>query len=128
MSATLKYNEIERLIQGKHHDPFSILGAHPFPYANNGYAVIARAFLPGAHAVTILDLDQEKEHSVWLHMKNVLHSKDEQLILKMFIGDNEIPFLSVYSMGYRIMQEFIENNPEVSLLEWTDLIVLNGIF
>ena len=66
MSATLKYNEIERLIQGKHHDPFSILGAHPFPYANNGYAVIARAFLPSAHTVTILDLDQEKEHTASL--------------------------------------------------------------
>ena len=66
-------------------------------------------------------LDREKEHRVWQHMKQVLHSTDEQLILKMFIGDKEIPFLSVYSMGYRIMQEFFKNNPEVSLMEWTDM-------
>jgi hypothetical protein len=66
-------------------------------------------------------LDREKEHRVWQHMKLVLHSKDEQLILKMLIGDKEIPFLSVYSMGYRIMQEFLKNNPEVSLMEWTDM-------
>ena len=66
-------------------------------------------------------LDKEKEHRVWQHMRNVLHSKDEQLILKMFIGDKEIPFLSVYSMGYKIMQEFLKNNPAVSLMEWTDM-------
>lgn len=66
-------------------------------------------------------LDREKEHRVWQYMKYVLNSKDEQLILKMFIGDKEIPFLSVYSMGYRIMQEFLKNNPEVSLMEWTDM-------
>jgi uncharacterized protein YjaZ len=66
-------------------------------------------------------LDREKEHSVWQHMKNVLHSKDEQLILKMFIGDKQIPFLSVYSIGYRIMQEYLKNNPEVSSMEWTDM-------
>jgi len=66
-------------------------------------------------------LDREEEHRVWQHMKHVLHSKDEQLILKMFTGDKEIPFLGVYSIGYRIMQEFLKNNPEVSLIEWTDM-------
>jgi uncharacterized protein YjaZ len=66
-------------------------------------------------------LDREKEQRVWQHMKHVLYSKDEQLILKMFIGDKEIPFLSVYTMGYRIMQEFLKNNPEISLMEWTDM-------
>jgi hypothetical protein len=24
-------------------------------------------------------------------------------------------------MGYRIMQEFVKNNPEDSLMEWTDM-------
>jgi uncharacterized protein YjaZ len=45
----------------------------------------------------------EKEHHVWQNMKQVLHSKDQQLIMKMIIGDKEIPFLSIYSMGHRIM-------------------------
>jgi uncharacterized protein YjaZ len=66
-------------------------------------------------------LDREEEHRVWQIMRHSLHSKDEQIILKMFTGDKEIPFLSVYSMGYRIMQEFFSNNPNVSLLEWTDM-------
>lgn len=62
-----------------------------------------------------------EENRVWLNMKRNLMSKDEHLILKMFTGDKEIPFLGVYSMGYRIMQEFLKNNPDVSLIEWTDM-------
>jgi hypothetical protein len=41
--------------------------------------------------------------------------------MKMIIGDSDIPFLSLYSMGYCIMQEFLKNNSKVSLLEWTDM-------
>ena len=65
--------------------------------------------------------DLNYEYRVWQHMKQVLHSKDEQIITKMFAGNEEIPFLGVYSMGYKIMQEFFKNNPEVSLIEWTDM-------
>lgn len=65
--------------------------------------------------------DLKNEYSVWQQIRQVLNSKDEQIIMKMFIGNEEIPFLSVYSMGYIIMQEFLKNNPEVSLMEWTDI-------
>jgi len=65
--------------------------------------------------------DLKNEYSVWQQMSQVLHSKDEQTIMKMFVGNEEIPFLSVYSMGYKIMHEFLKNNPEVSLMEWTDM-------
>ena len=37
------------------------------------------------------------------------------------VGNGDIPFASIYTMGYRIMQKFFEHNPEVSLLEWTDM-------
>ena len=66
-------------------------------------------------------LDGDKEYRVWQKMEPFLQSRDEQLILKMFTGDEEIPFLSVYSIGYKIMQEFLKNNPETSLIEWTDM-------
>ena len=66
-------------------------------------------------------IEGDKEHRAWKQMKHVLHSRDEQLIQKMFIGDKEMPFLSVYSIGFKIMQEFIKNNPEISVMEWTDM-------
>jgi len=65
--------------------------------------------------------DPKNEYSVWQQMSQVLHSKDEQIIMKMFVGNKDIPFLGVYLMGYKIMQEFLKNNPEVSLIEWTDM-------
>jgi uncharacterized protein YjaZ len=39
----------------------------------------------------------------------------------MVVGDKDIPFASAYTIGYRIMQEFLNNNPSMTLLEWTDL-------
>ena len=83
--------------------------------------VFADLLYPNIEAPWPEIMNQEKEYRVWLNMKQNLESKDEQLILKMFIGDKEIPFLSVYSMGYKIMQEFSKNNPDVSLTEWTDM-------
>ena len=66
------------------------------------------------------DLTREEEYRVWNYMKPVLYSTDELLIMKMITGNKEIPFLSVYSMGYKIMQDFLENNHQISLTEWTN--------
>jgi uncharacterized protein YjaZ len=63
----------------------------------------------------------EKEQRVWHFMKDVLHSRNEQLNMKMVVGDGDIPFASAYTIGYRIMQEFLKNNSHVTLLEWTDM-------
>ena len=39
----------------------------------------------------------------------------------MAVGDKDIPFASVYTIGYRIMQVFLKNNPELTIMEWTDM-------
>src|SRR6516164_6011178 len=41
--------ELERLVSGQHHDPHSILGAHPGPDG-----VVVRAFRPLARSVTVV--------------------------------------------------------------------------
>lgn len=63
----------------------------------------------------------DKEQSVWYHIKSDLHRREEKLNMKMAIGDKDIPIASVYTIGYRIMQDFFKNNPDVHLLEWTDM-------
>ena len=63
----------------------------------------------------------EKEKDVWYSMKNLLNSRDADLIKRMATGYEDIPFASVYTIGYRIMQEFIKNNPHKTLLEWTNM-------
>jgi len=50
-------DELQRVIDAKHHDPFSVLGRHP---AGKGSEII-RVFLPQAERVKILDNDVELE-------------------------------------------------------------------
>lgn len=50
MAAKINMDEIYRLVNGEHGDPFSVLGMHK----PNGYIVV-RAFLPRATKVTVVD-------------------------------------------------------------------------
>jgi 1,4-alpha-glucan branching enzyme len=45
-------SEIEALVNGRHADPFKVLGLHPF-----GKSWVARAFVPGATSITAQSLD-----------------------------------------------------------------------
>jgi uncharacterized protein YjaZ len=63
----------------------------------------------------------DKEKNVWYAIKNVLNSRDVKLNLRLAVGDKDIPLGSVYTIGYRIMQQFLKNYPHVTLLEWTDM-------
>jgi len=54
-------------------------------------------------------------------MSKFLNSRDAKLNMRMIVGDNDIPFASAYTIGYRIMQEFLKNNPDLTVLEWTDI-------
>jgi len=44
-------------------------------------------------------------------MSKFLDSRDAELNMRMVVGDKDIPFASAYTIGYRIMQEFLKNNP-----------------
>lgn len=55
MRETLNMNkEIEDIIHGDHHDPFSFLGMHPIE-AEGRRAVAVRAFIPEAQTVEVID-------------------------------------------------------------------------
>jgi uncharacterized protein YjaZ len=99
-------------------DHFSLLDCLILEGRAEGFA---QQIYPNIEAPWPFFLDEAEEHLVWEKIKQDLHNKDEKLIMKMIIGDSDIPFLSLYSMGYGIMQEFLKNNSEVSLLEWTDM-------
>ena len=52
MQSTVSEEEILRIVEGRHHDPFHVLGMHPVR-TQTGQAIAVRAFLPNAHAVRI---------------------------------------------------------------------------
>jgi len=52
--ANLDYGALHALVEGRHGDPFSILGRHPV-----GDTHVVRALLPGATAVDVVDADSD---------------------------------------------------------------------
>ena len=80
MSADLSLGEIERIVAGQHHDPHSVLGAHPGPDG-----VIIRALRPLATSVTAV-LDDGRR----LPMEHV-----HQGVFAVTVPDEKVP-------GYRI--------------------------
>ena len=59
LTAAQKQNhgpDVARIIDARHHDPFTILGRH-----GDGDAVHCRAFIPGAKTVTLVEAGQEME-------------------------------------------------------------------
>src|SRR5690348_6889292 len=78
--AELSLGEIERIVAGQHHDPHSVLGAHPGPDG-----VIIRALRPLATSVTAV-LDDGRR----LPMEHV-----HQGIFAVTVPDEKVP-------GYRI--------------------------
>src|SRR5450756_1177293 len=54
--------DIERLVNGQHHDPHSVLGAHPLPAGAAGEeAVLVRAWRPDGAGVTLLAGEERTE-------------------------------------------------------------------
>ncbi len=64
MPEPLAADDLQRLIEARHHDPFAYLGRHPTPDGK----VVLRAFLPEARWVRIVELDipMERHHETGL--------------------------------------------------------------
>ncbi|WMM24467.1 DUF2268 domain-containing putative Zn-dependent protease [Tissierella sp. MB52-C2] len=69
---------------------------------------------------SLLPIIREKE--IWNKIKENLNSVDYKYQREiMFGGVKGIPTNCGYKIGYNIMQEFIKNNPDVSVEEWTGM-------
>lgn len=80
----------------------------------------AKILYPDVEAPWVKPLNNE-EH-VWAIMKTVMEPQST-LSIDFFSGnqDMNIPYWSNYKIGYQIMQDFIKNNPDVSIEEWTKM-------
>lgn len=68
------------------------------------------------------NLTDEAEKSVWHLIKDKLNSKDSGLLYSvMFGGVEDYPYWTGYTMGYRIVQAFLEKTPDMSIETWTQL-------
>ena len=73
-----------------------------------------------SHTSTSISLSREKE--LWEKIKPNLDSTDANYNQRVIFGDyEEFPHWTGYTIGYNIVQEYIKNNPNVSIEEWTNI-------
>lgn len=75
----------------------------------------ANMLYPNFHAQWTSNIDHETEKILWHKIKDHLDSTDNDLLLKVMFGDDEIfPHWSGYTIGYRIVQNYLYKNPKVT--------------
>ncbi|QOR64864.1 hypothetical protein IM538_13500 [Cytobacillus suaedae] len=79
----------------------------------------ARIIYPDISKPMLEEISYDDEKHVWEEVKKDLHSADSKLYVKFSHGEGYIPPLSNYKVGYQIMKSFLEQNPDVDVLEWT---------
>ncbi|KPB03706.1 DUF2268 domain-containing protein [Bacillus sp. CHD6a] len=68
-------------------------------------------------------LSNDERDRVWSYIDENKYSVSEEKYSVLFNGSisKELPSWSNYRMGYQIMQEYVKNNPDVPIEEWTVL-------
>jgi uncharacterized protein YjaZ len=83
----------------------------------------AELLFPGLQQLWTDTLSDEEERTTWGAMQPYLGNTDGETVFKFVFGDEEsgIPPTAGYTIGYRIAQSYIANNPKDSPVEWTAL-------
>ena len=86
----------------------------------DSFANIVYPDINAPHKYNAMSINREKE--IWEKIKQNLDSTDGDYYHKILFGDyEEFPLWAGYQIGYNIVQNFIKNNPKVSIEEWTDM-------
>ncbi|NLI57776.1 MAG: 1,4-alpha-glucan branching protein GlgB [Clostridium sp.] len=61
VKTTANYDEVLRVINAEHPDPFSVLGMHHLEHENS---IVVRAFLPNAKEINVVDISSNKKYKM----------------------------------------------------------------
>ena len=75
---------------------------------------------PGDHPF-INKLDGQNEKRIWNLVKPEMNNRDSNFNDKIYYGTKEIPYGSVYAIGFNIIKSFKANNPDISAAELMDM-------
>jgi 1,4-alpha-glucan branching enzyme len=64
MTPSITSDQVQRIIENQHHDPFEVLGPHPVEL-NGKSSWAIRAYLPSAESVTVMFPEQRAEHLMY---------------------------------------------------------------
>ncbi len=67
-------------------------------------------------------LELSTEKTMWDYIDGQLNSSNSDLLNKVMFGDGmDYPHWSGYTIGYHIVQNYLEKNPEVNVEAWTNM-------
>ena len=85
-------------------------------------------FPDSVHPFTNL-FDEETGERIWNLIEPKLHSRNSDMTENLYYGTNEIPFGTVYTIGFRIVESYKRNNPQVDermLIDMSPEMILEG--
>lgn len=65
------------------------------------------------------ELSPDEELTIWDWAKDKRYSFNNNDLAEMNAGNGVIPKWSDYKIGYQIMQDFLQKNPDIPIKEWT---------
>lgn len=66
-------------------------------------------------------LTPAQEALVWQSAQSELTSTDVAVFTRFLFGDAEIPYDAGYTIGYHIVQKYLQSHPQTSVKEWTQM-------
>lgn len=75
----------------------------------------ANKVYPDEEVAWVNSIEYEEEKNIWSLISEQLNSEDGELLHNVMFG------WGGYTIGYNIVQDFLKNNPEVSIEEWTKM-------
>jgi uncharacterized protein YjaZ len=86
-----------------------------------GMAVsFAHIVVPDYESPTYSVLTPQEEAELWQEIEPELYSSDAEIHQRYLFGEvDDIPYNAGYFIGYRIIQAYIANNPDVPIEEWS---------
>lgn len=83
----------------------------------------AHTIFPEVKSELASTLNKDEEYKIWDEIKNNLSSEDMNYASKVLNGNNnDIPLFGGYRLGYKIVQRFVIDNPNISIKEWTSML------
>jgi uncharacterized protein YjaZ len=83
----------------------------------------AHMLYPDTHAPWTEALTPEQERNQWQVMQKYLHARSpdtqQKFMFGGLVGGNHVPRWTGYTIGFHIVQSYLQKHPEVTVDEWT---------
>ena len=122
MKSTLHLDEVWKIVNTDHYDPFSVLGAHVIEWEGTR-GVVIRAFLPDAQSASVVELSGEKEGTSF-EMKRILNEG----FFELFLPDRRsiFPYKLARTMADGTSELFYDSYSFLPTLTDFDLYLFNA--